>query len=62
MPTAVKKHHCSAIMEWNALPGRTAHVNGQTIYFGTAGAGPAVLLLHGHPQTSQYVPTFPTFT
>ena len=29
----------------------TAHVNGQNIHFVTGGSGPAVLLLHGFPQT-----------
>lgn len=29
----------------------TAHVNGQNIHFVTGGSGPAILLLHGFPQT-----------
>ena len=36
------------------LPGfsaQTSHVNDQAIHYATAGAGPALLLLHGFPQT-----------
>jgi haloacetate dehalogenase len=30
---------------------QTVHANGIVINVATAGSGPAVLLLHGHPQT-----------
>ena len=30
---------------------KTARVNGVTLNYATGGTGPAVLLLHGYPQT-----------
>src|ERR1700727_2492304 len=33
------------------FPDKTARVNGGTLNYATGGTGPAVVLLHGYPQT-----------
>lgn len=40
---------------WTEFASSTAQVNGQTIAYRKAGSGPALLLIHGHPQTNQCV-------